>query len=349
MRLDAWYSRLVRSIPAHRRSALSDRRQQRSRRRGLGVVASAARIEVLEERTLLSGTPGGGNSTLPSLTPAQQTALDTYVAAADSSYHFALNSTLTGTGYTDYVINMVSQTWTPSPGDSQVWQHWVQIIVPTTVSTHTALLNISGGSNTQSAPTTPDQLSLLAATTLNAITVFLPTVPNEPVTFPAQGETTPLTEDQIVAYTFEQFLNGNGQDWPLLLPMVKSAVRAMDTTQSFVSSQSGGTLSVDNFIVTGASKRGWTTWLTPAVDTRVVAVVPFVFDGLNLPDQVESQLDTYVGVTQDVVNGDSTAVQDYTNDGVFNFIGTPQMTVAAIRSSIRSVTSAGRPTTFRNT
>ncbi len=155
--------------------------------------------------------------------------------------------------------------------------------------------------------------------------MLLPTVPNEPTTFPAQGETAPLTEDQIVAFTFEQFLNGNGQDWPLLLPMVKSAVRAMDTTQSFISSETNGALSVDNFIVTGASKRGWTTWLTPAVDNRVIAIVPYVFDGLNLSEQVESQLDTYVGVTQDTFDGDSTAVQDYAGDGVFNFLGTPQM------------------------
>jgi PhoPQ-activated pathogenicity-related protein len=273
---------------------------------------------------MLSGvTPHA--STLPTLSPSQITALDTYVAAPDSSYSFALNSTITGTGYTDYVINMVSQTWTPAPGDSEVWQHWLQIIVPTTVSTHTAVLNIEGGSNSATAPTTPDALSVQAALALNAITVFLPTVPNEPVTFPAQGETAPLTEDQIVAFTFNQFLNGNGQDWPLLLPMVKSAVRAMDTTQSFVSSQSDNTLSVDNFIVTGASKRGWTTWLTPAVDTRVVAIVPFVFDGLNLDQQLESQLDTYVGVTQDTFDGDSTAVQDYAMNGVFTFIGTPQM------------------------
>jgi PhoPQ-activated pathogenicity-related protein len=331
MRLDCWYAGLFRSFPPRRRSSVARNRERRfsSQRRRWGVVSARARIEVLEDRALLNGTPGGptpgGNSTLPTLTPSQITALDTYVAAPDSSYQFALNSTLTGTGYTDYVINMVSQTWTPSPGDSQVWQHWLQIIVPTTVSTHTAVLNISGGTNSSTAPTSPDAQSLATATTLNAITVFLPTVPNEPVTFPAQGETTPLTEDQIVAYTFEQFLDGNGQDWPLLLPMVKSAVRAMDTTQSFVSSQSGGTLSVDNFIVTGASKRGWTTWLTPAVDTRVVAIVPYVFDGLNLADQVESQLDTYVGVTQDTVNGDSTAVQDYTGDGVFNFFGTTQM------------------------
>ncbi len=331
MRLDCWYAGLFRSFPPSRRSNGSRNRERRfsSRRRRWGVVSASARIEVLEDRALLSGTPGGGtpggNSTLPTLTPSQITALDTYVAAPDSSYTFSLNSTLTGPGYTDYVINMISQTWTPSPGDSQVWQHWVQIIVPTTVSTHTAVLNIGGGTNSATAPTSPDSLSLTTATTLNAITVFLPTVPNEPVTFPAQGETTPLTEDQIVAYTFEQFLDGNGQDWPLLLPMVKSAVRAMDTTQSFVSSQSGGTFSVDNFIVTGASKRGWTTWLTPAVDTRVVAIVPYVFDGLNLADQVESQLDTYVGVTQNTVNGDSTAVEDYTGDGVFNFLGTPQM------------------------
>ena len=335
MRLEPWYGRLVGSFPkSSGTSSRARHRRGRQTNRWWSSAVSLSRTERLEDRTLLSAAPGtpGNSSTLPQLTPAQITALDQYVAAPDSSYQFSLNSTITGAGYTDYVVNMVSQTWTPSPGDSQVWQHWVQIVVPATVNSHTAILNISGGSNSTTAPTSPDQTTLLAATTLNAITVFLPTVPNEPVTFPAQGETAPLTEDQIVAYTFEQFLNGNGQDWPLLLPMVKSAVRAMDTTQSFVASQSDGTLSVDNFIVSGASKRGWTTWLTPAVDTRVVAIVPFVFDGLNLSDQVESQLDTYVGVTQDVVNGDSTAVQDYTNDGVFDFMGTPQM--AALNSIV---------------
>src|SRR5262249_34670491 len=129
--------------------------------------------------------------------------------------------------------------------------------------------------------------------------------------------------DQIIAYTFNRFLNGADQNWPLLLPMVKSAVRAMDTTQAFITTQYNGTLQVNDFIVTGASKRGWTTWLTPAVDSRVRAIVPYVFDILNAGLQIPHHKDTYVGVSQDIVGGYSNAIQDYTNFHVFDRINTP--------------------------
>lgn len=38
----------------------------------------------------------------------------------------------------------------------------------------------------------------------------------------------------------------------------------------------------EKFVVSGISKRGWTTWLLGAVDrTRVVAIAPIVFDIVN--------------------------------------------------------------------
>ncbi len=305
-----WIARLAESV----RGSSKFSRRGRPRRRGAAVRGRRARalfaVESLEERTLLSSTPA-------------QTALDAYVHAPDPSYQYALNSTLTGTGYTDYVLNLTSQTWRTSADVNQpVWQHWLQVIVPSAVTSHTAILQITGGSTTSTPPTSADGTGVLTALSTGAITVVLPDVPNEPLTF--TDETTPRTEDQIIAYTYNKFLNGGDQNWPLLLPMVNSAVKAMDATQSFVASQSGGTFQVNDFIVSGASKRGWTTWLTPAVDNRVRAIVPFVFDISNFSQNIPHLKDTYVGVTQNVDGGFPIAVQDYTNFNIFGRFGTPR-------------------------
>ena len=56
--------------------------------------------------------------------------------------------------------------------------------------------------------------------------------------------------------------------------MVKAAVRAMDTVTDYVHNTYG--YSIDKFVVSGASKRGWAAWLTAAVDPRVVSVIPIV-------------------------------------------------------------------------
>ena len=64
--------------------------------------------------------------------------------------------------------------------------------------------------------------------------------------------------------------------------MTKAAVRAMDTITSFAASKNGGAHTVNRFVVAGASKRGWTTWTTAAVDPRVVAIVPMVIDALHV-------------------------------------------------------------------
>ncbi len=48
----------------------------------------------------------------------------------------------------------------------------------------------------------------------------------------------------------------------------------MDCTTEFMGKTYG--TPTRSFIVAGASKRGWTTWTTGAVDKRVIAIVPIV-------------------------------------------------------------------------
>ena len=106
------------------------------------------------------------------------------------------------------------------------------------------------------------------------------------------------TEDALIAYTFDQYLQTGESDWPLLLPMVKSTVRAMDAMQSIVRERWGASL--ESFTVSGASKRGWTAWLTAAVDKRVMAVVPMVIDVLNMGAQMDHQRETWGEVSDEI-------------------------------------------------
>jgi PhoPQ-activated pathogenicity-related protein len=62
----------------------------------------------------------------------------------------------------------------------------------------------------------------------------------------------------------------------------------MDAVQEFSKETLGHRIS--RFVVTGASKRGWTTWLTGAVDPRVAAIAPMVIDVLNMPVNLDYQV-----------------------------------------------------------
>jgi PhoPQ-activated pathogenicity-related protein len=118
-----------------------------------------------------------------------------------------------------------------------------------------------------------------------AIVALLKQVPNQPL---YGGK----TEDELISYTLHQFKQDKDYSWPLLFPMVKSAVKAMDAVQEFSARQLNH--KVNNFTVSGASKRGWTTWLSSAIDDkRVKAIAPIVIDMLNMPKTLSYQLETY--------------------------------------------------------
>jgi len=243
------------------------------------------------------------------------TPLDDYIAKPDDSYTYSVVKTDAGPGYTAYILDMTSQSWrSKDEVDRPLWKHWLTIIKPTNATSDKALLWINGGSNNRSAPDSADKMMVGMAMTAGAVVADLKMVPNQPLVFPDGGR--PRSEDGIIAYSFSKCLATGDNSWPLLLPMVKSAVRAMDTVQSHLKSLDSGALDIKHFVVSGGSKRGWTTWLTAAVDKRVIAIAPAVIDILNMDEQMKHHFAAY-GFYSD-------AIADYGEMKVFERLDTPE-------------------------
>jgi PhoPQ-activated pathogenicity-related protein len=245
---------------------------------------------------------------------AEQTALDRYVRKPDTSYRFQVVRTIPGNGVTGYSVDLTSQTWrSPEEVDHTVWRHWLTVVRPDKVRTDLALLMVGGGSMRSTPPGMNRRLEEIARMT-GAVVAELRMVPNEPLRF--SGESRPRTEDEIIAYTWDKFLRGGDEEWPLRLPMTKSAVRAMDTVTAAMATPECGGIRVSRFAVTGGSKRGWTTWTTAAVDKRVVAIAPAVIDVLNVAPSMDHHYSAY-GFW-------SPAIQDYTDMKIFSWRGHPR-------------------------
>ncbi len=246
---------------------------------------------------------------------AAGTALDDYVYTPDPAYGYTLLNTIPNAGYTEYVLEMTSQTWlSASEVDVPLWTHHLVLTVPDTPATSMAFLHITGGSSSSGVPSGNDSSLRTIALETSSVSAMLRQVPNQPLRFLDDPEAADRAEDHQIAYAWDQFLLTGDTQWLSRFPMTKAAVRAMDTITAFLAEPAQGTLDVSQFVVNGYSKRGWTTWTTAAVDSRVVALAPFVIDLLNIE---ESFLHHYaaLGFWAD-------AVGDYTQRGTMDWFGT---------------------------
>jgi PhoPQ-activated pathogenicity-related protein len=247
--------------------------------------------------------------------PGERTALDDYVARLDKNYSYHLVSTLPGDGQTTFILEMTSQAWlTTNEVDRPLWKHWLIVVKPERVTSSKSLLFISGGANDGKLPkSAEDNLRQIALKTKSVVSE-LKMVPNQPLVF--AGETEGRKEDALIAYTWDKFLRTGDSKWPARLPMTKAAVRALDTVTAFCGSAEGGSLKVDEFVVAGGSKRGWTTWTTAAADKRVVAIIPCVIDLLNIQPSMVHHYSAY-GFW-------APSIGDYTALRIMDWNGTPE-------------------------
>src|SRR5262245_60490716 len=247
----------------------------------------------------------------------QETALDRYLAKPDASYGWKLVGTINSEGCRGFVLELTSQTWrSESEVDRPVWKHWLAIVKPDQVSTNKALLFIGGGNNRNPAPEKISERAASIAKDTNSVVAELGMVPNQPLHF-SDSQDKARSEDDLIAYTRVKHFSTKDDFWLVRLAMVKSGVRAMDAIQEFMAGDVAGRVKIDQFVVAGGSKRGWTSWLVGAVDKRVIAIVPLVIDALNSEVITRHHFEVYGYF--------SPALKDYVNHGLFpHKIGTPE-------------------------
>lgn len=247
----------------------------------------------------------------------ERTALDRYIAEKDSVYGWKLVSTIEGAGYRGYVLELTSQTWrTEKDVDRPVWKHWLTVVKPEKVASNKALLFIGGGNNNSPAPTVISERTAKIAVETSSVVADLGMVPNQPLRFTDSPDKA-RSEDDLIAYTRVKHFNTKDDYWLVRLAMVKSGVRAMDAIQEFLASEAGGKIKIDQFVVAGGSKRGWTTWLVGVVDKRVAAIMPLVIDALNSEAITRHHYEA--------LGFFSPSLKDYVNHGLFpHKIGTPE-------------------------
>jgi PhoPQ-activated pathogenicity-related protein len=246
---------------------------------------------------------------------AAETALDRYVEKPDPTFSWRVEKTIEGNLKT-FVVRMKSQTWRDKADvDRPEWEHCLMVVKPEKTTSKTAFLLIGGGGNDGKPPKGPDSTTLEIARLSNSVVAELRQVPNQPLVFHGDGK--PRKEDDLICYTWDQFLRTGDETWPARLPMVKSAVRAMDCVQELLRSDEGGGLAIERFVVAGGSKRGWTTWCTAAVDRRVEAIVPIVIDVLNLTPSIRHHAAAYGFYAE--------AIDDYYNHRILQRLDDPRM------------------------
>ncbi|MBR4994868.1 MAG: PhoPQ-activated pathogenicity-like protein PqaA type [Alistipes sp.] len=240
-----------------------------------------------------------------------ETALVDYINNGDKTYGWEFVDQMRGEGVTAYRLEFTSQKW-----QDIVWRHELVVIIPDELKHDEALLHISGGSvNTETEKpnlhswddgTIATQSNI--ARRCNAVTAILWQVPRQPL---YGGK----YEDDLLSYTLFRFMKEQDYSWPLLFPMVKSAVKAMDAIEEFVAEKR--TKTVNKFVLNGYSKRGWTTWMTAGSgDKRVVAIAPAVIDILNMRVNVPYQRHMF---------GDySASIGDYVRIGLTEELITPE-------------------------
>ena len=252
-------------------------------------------------------------------TEEEYTSMSDYIESTKNEFSYDIQEVIYEENWTGYHIKMISGEWLDSKKVDQVeWWHYVDIIIPKQTTSSTGIMFIDGGEKSEDYFRL-DAQSIRNAIKTEAVIVNISNIPFQPLNF-LSSEQDSFEEDDLIAFAWNKFLKQGAKqkdvEWLPRFPMTRAIVRAMDLAQEIVLQND---IVVKDFVVSGASKRGWTAWTTAAVDSRVKAVVPMVIDMLNLVPSFENHYRSYGEF--------SPAVQEYVNYNIQDWLGTEEFQV----------------------
>jgi PhoPQ-activated pathogenicity-related protein len=201
--------------------------------------------------------------------PCHADGLESYLATLGSPSSVKV---LEGTTSASTRVAFQSQEWRGIP-----WTHELLIKNPERLARrNVVVVLLTGGEGGDDQQRSAEML----ANALGVRAAVLTRVPNQPL---YDGK----KEDVLLSFSLDQYRRSGDASWPLLFPMVASVVKGIDTLEQVLDEKE---LRV---VLIGASKRGWTTYLTAAVDSRIMAMVPAVFEMVSMEDQIALMHERY--------------------------------------------------------
>jgi PhoPQ-activated pathogenicity-related protein len=180
-----------------------------------------------------------------------------------------------------------SQFWPKEESYGSIWKHELFIYKPSVIASKQVLLFVNGGTRysvdtlNNPQPHVIDFAKLAEAT--QTIIVDLQDIPNQ---YLSLKDNTPRMGDGLLAYTWGEYMQNpvNKAYWPLYFPMTKSVIKAMDAVQAILTDKN---ILIENFVLSGLSKRGLAAWLAALMDKRVSGLIPIVIDILNTVENMK--------------------------------------------------------------
>lgn len=257
---------------------------------------------------------GNPQQSFSSVIPCYREAL----ASEPLDYHWLSSENLEQLELRHYSLN--SQSWSPAGlVKPAAWQHDVDIYIPQNALSTRAVVFINNGTNNPepgkppkaSTDMTREKLASLARNT-RSIIVSVSNVPNQLLTYADDPQA--KAEDDSVAHSWSIFMQDPQATptIPLHVPMAATVSQVMNLAERELDEWQ-----VKKFIVSGISKRGWTTWLAAIADPRVDAIAPFAIDLLGIRPALKHMYRSYG-------NNWPVAFYPYFQKGVDTSVETPQ-------------------------